>query len=47
MVQQGQVLKLKARGGDGQPLWVRTATGSRGAGRRGRRLAGSRLALTR
>jgi hypothetical protein len=45
MWQQGQVFKLKARGGD-VSRFGRTATGLRAAARRGRGLAASRLALT-
>jgi hypothetical protein len=42
MWQQGQVFKLKAKGSRSR----RTGTGSRGAARRGHRLADSRLELT-
>jgi hypothetical protein len=47
MWQHGQVFKLKAKSIDGQALWAYRYRVSRGAARRGHRLAGSRLALTR
>jgi hypothetical protein len=45
MWQQGQVFKLKTRGADGQALWAYRCR-LEAAGRRGRRLAASRAALT-
>ena len=46
MIQQGQVFKLKATGGDGEPLG-RTAIGSQGAVRRDCKSAGSPRRLRR
>ena len=46
MWQQGQVIKLKAKGGSGQPLWAYRYR-LEGAARRGRKWVGSRLVLMR